>query len=338
MNQVGGQWEVLGFDTRRIGSYLAAGWRDLLWGDDSPLRSRLDEVVHLQGEEGELYLQAGRETAPAEQVCAGVLLPDRLVLGKTLSVPRAVEPELAAVMAMEVQANSPFPASDTASGWKVTARGEDNLTVRLVIVSTSAVMGYLGAGYGLHEPGAREIWAPGPGGPVAVTGFGEHLRLQRYRRRLGKVGLQVLLGALLLVVISAVAAGGRYLAYQRLQEQVARVEADSRSAVEVKNALLAANQTIAAVNDIVSRYPSPHLEIARLTRLLADDVHVTQFSMRGRELKLRGRASDAAAVMELLTNEPAYAAVTAPQAIVSVPGGQEQFYLNITLAEEAAAP
>ncbi len=337
MTQASKQWEILGFDTRRIGSTFVAAWRDFLWGDDSPLRTRLDEVVHLQGEDGDCYLQSGTETtAPAADACEGLLLPESLVLGKTLSVPLAAETELHAVMAMEIAANSPFPADDTAAGWKLVGRSESSLTVQMSIVSLSAVMAYLGARYGIHDRRAREVWASSASGPVALAGFGEHRRTRHYRQRLIRVAGLVLLSALLVLLISALAAGGSYLQYQRLEEQVAVAERDSRAATEIKAELQAANQTINAVNDIVSRYPSPHLEVARLTRLLGDDVHVTQFSMRGRELKLRGRAADAASVMELLTDEPAYASVTAPQAIVTVPGGLEQFYLNIGMAEPGA--
>ena len=47
---------------------------------------------------------------------------------------------------------------------------------------------------------------------------------------------------------------------------------------------------------------------------------------------LRGRAMDAASIMQKLTDEPAYGEVTAPQAIVKVGNtGLEQFSLNINL-------
>ena len=39
------QWTLFGYDTRQVGQHWLAAWRDLLWGDDSPLRQRLDEVV-----------------------------------------------------------------------------------------------------------------------------------------------------------------------------------------------------------------------------------------------------------------------------------------------------
>jgi hypothetical protein len=56
--------------------------------------------------------------------------------------------------------------------------------------------------------------------------------------------------------------------------------------------------------------------------------------MAGPDIRLRGRAGDAALVMQQLTDEPAYLEVQAPQAFTRVSDGQEQFSLNIRVAEE----
>ncbi len=83
---------------------------------------------------------------------------------------------------------------------------------------------------------------------------------------------------------------------------------------------------------MLQNFPSPHLEIARLTALLEDDVSINQFQMSGRQIRLRGRAVDAASVMQKLTDEADYGEVSAPQAIVKVGNtGLEQFSLNINL-------
>jgi hypothetical protein len=109
---------------------------------------------------------------------------------------------------------------------------------------------------------------------------------------------------------------------------------DAAQASRMRTSLALANETIDAANRIVGLYPNPHYEIARLTQLLDDDAHIVQFAMSGREIRLRGRAADAASVMQKLTDEPAYAEVTAPQAIVKVGNtGLEQFSLNINLNE-----
>ena len=110
--------------------------------------------------------------------------------------------------------------------------------------------------------------------------------------------------------------------------------AAAAEASQLKSVLAVANETIGAANAVVALYPNPHAEIARLTRLLGDGASISSFSMTGPVIKLRGRAGDAALVMEELTNEPCYLEVKAPQPIRRLPDGQEQFYLDIRVCEE----
>ena len=332
MTQADKQWEILGYDTRLLGKTFLAGWRDFLWGEESPLKIHLDEAVRLEGAQGQTVVQSGREIASAEASCEGVLLPDSLVLAKTLELPLAAEVDLPSLMAMEVVANSPFPRDDTSDGWRVAGRTETQLRVQMVIVSTSSVMEYIGKEYDIHDPREREIWAACNGDLLPLTGFGEHRRMARYRGRLQRVGAMVAAAAGLLLLISGVAAAGKYLELGTLQENAQWVQKNSREASRMREELASANETILAVNRIVNDYPNPHLELERLTRLLGDEAYLAQWTMRGRNIKLRGRSMDAAAVMQVLTEQEAFAEVTAPQAMVRIPDGQEQFYLNITLA------
>ena len=92
-----------------------------------------------------------------------------------------------------------------------------------------------------------------------------------------------------------------------------------------------ANETIRAVNAITREYPGPHLALAQLTQLLGDDVSLQYFTMAGREIEIRGGATNAAAVIQQLTEEPSYASVVAPQATTRQ-GDLERFFLNISLA------
>ena len=106
--------------------------------------------------------------------------------------------------------------------------------------------------------------------------------------------------------------------------------------MELRNDLAAANQTINAATDDFAEHRNPHVELARLTRSLDDSAFLTHFSMRRDEVRVRGRATDAAEVMQKLAEHPAYASVSAPQAIAVVGRSQvEQFYLDLTLQPRA---
>lgn len=333
----GQNWQLFGYDVRQLGGHWLAAWRDLLWADDSPLRSRLDDVVRLRSEQGEVLYQAGEISPPAPCDCEAILLPEELVLERRLQLPVNAEAYLDSALALEAGANSPFSPEDTGYGWRLTRRGESRLEVTLVIVSLSTVMTYLGRQYDQHDPHAQEVWAPLPEGPVLVRGFGEIRRERKYRRRLLSCGLGVLACAVLVLLIAGTGALAKRIELSQVQEIAAATDREAAVASRLRSSLALANETVTALNTVLAEHPSAHRELARLTALLDDDVAIIQFAMNGNEIRLRGRAVDAASVMQILTDEPAYREVLSPQAIVKVGNtGLEQFSLNITLADGAS--
>ena len=59
--------------------------------------------------------------------------------------------------------------------------------------------------------------------------------------------------------------------------------------------------------------------------------------MNGLEIDIRGRAADASAIMELLTQQPDYRGVTAASPIRKIPGTNlEQFHLKVQLGGGAS--
>jgi hypothetical protein len=337
MLEKGQNWELFGYDVRHLGRYWTAAWRDLLWAHDSPVRGRLDEVVTVDTGNGSTCYQAGAVcSGQADSACAAILLPDELVLSKQIAVPLQAESELDSMLELEVRASSPFGAGDTRWGWAVAKRDESGIRVSLAIVSASATMAFLGRQHDVHDSRVREVWAEVAGVMVVVQGFGEGLREQRYRRRLLQcAGLLAVIAALLLAMAGA-AALFKSAELQGLERISAATAREAAEASRLKTLLAVANETIGAANEVVALYPNPHAEIARLTKLLGDETSINSFSMAGPEIRLRGRAADAALVMQQLTDEPAYSQVVAPQAISRVAEGQEQFYLNIRVAEKVA--
>jgi general secretion pathway protein L len=336
MLEKGQNWELFGYDVRHLGRFWAAAWRDLLWSHDSPVRVRLDEVVTLYSGNGSSCYQAGVACAGSpDSACQGVLLPDELVLCKQIRVPLQAEGDLASVLELEVRASSPFSAADTRWGWSVVSRDDSGLTVALALVSASAVMAFLAREYDRHDGLAQEVWAEAGGAMVVIQGFGEGRREQRYRRRLLHCSGLLLTIALLVLAMAGVSALFKGMELQKLERMAAETTAAAAEATRYKTLLASANDTIVAANNVVALYPNPHAELARLTRLLGDESSISSFSMDGPDIRLRGRAADAAGVMAQLTEVPGYCDVMAPQAITRVAEGQEQFYLNARVCQGA---
>ncbi|MEP4146611.1 MAG: PilN domain-containing protein [Halioglobus sp.] len=332
MFETGQNWELFGYDMRDLGRHFSAAWRDFLWSYDSPLRSHLDEAVVLRSLENQRVYQAGFPSEHPDATCCAVLLSDDLALSRELRLPLSVESEMDAVLALEVTANSPFSPDDTGYGWIVTGRDEQNIHLALVIVSLSAAMTYISQHYGSHDAHAQEVWVEVDGQMVVVSGFGENQREVLYRRRLIKVGITVAVGALLLLLAAGLGAGLKKLEFERLTKLSAVAEQEAAEASQMRSAIGAANEAIQAVNTITSVYPSAHLQLAKLTELLGDDAFVERLAISGLEVDLRGRAEDAAEIMELLTKQPEYSGVTAASPIRKIPGTNvEQYHLKIQL-------
>lgn len=333
----GQQWQLFGYDVRQLGRHWIAAWRNFLWSADSPVRHRLDEVVSLHHDSGTTLYHSGVQIVDTPFECQAVLLPDDMVLARSLRLPAAVEGDLEAALALELGANSPFSPDDTASGWEIVSRDSTHLHLRMVVVSKSAVMTWMGGQYDLHEPGAREVWADVDGTKVVVRGFGEGRREARYKKRLLRSMLMIVGSASIVLVMTALAVATKRAELAQAESLAAEAGRDAATAVHMRSRIVLAAESVSAVGQLMASYPNPHYEIARLTHLLGDSAHVVQFSMKGREIRLRGRAEDAAAVMQLLTNEADYTEVTAPQAIIKVANsGLEQFALNVTLASGKA--
>ena len=78
------------------------------------------------------------------------------------------------------------------------------------------------------------------------------------------------------------------------------------------------------------------LSTVQLTSLLDDDAFLQEFKINGNKIRLRGRAKDAAQLMQRLTDEKNYANVSAPQAITRLGNsGMEQFFLDLEIYDEA---
>ena len=327
-------WEIFGYDTRQIGRHWVAAWRDLVWADNSPIRAHLDDVVQLRSGNDTFLYQSGEVCAQAPFECEAILLPDELMLSRRLRLPIAAEGHLDAALAMEVAANSPFASEDTAHGWKLVSRDQSHLSVIVSIVSISTVMTYLGKQYDIHDPFAQEVWVEVDGGMMQINGFGEARRASKYRKRLVRCGLGLGLCLLLILLTVGAATAAKRVELLQLEEISMQMKAAASEASRMRLSLAVANETVTAVNEVVASYPNPHVELARLTNLLDDEVSLTRFSIQGREIRIQGRAVNAASVMQLLTDEPGYSQVSAPQAITKVGNsGLEQFSLDIKLAE-----
>ena len=332
------QFMVFGYDVRDYGRLWLSAWRDFLLGDDSPVRAVFDSAVLLEFPDGEKKAFHGGQlvgsSTPTDTINeTAIALPEELVLSRTLTLPAAAETELDAALSLEIAASSPFAVDDTAAGWRIFRQADSrDINVDLVIVSRSAVMSYLGDSKGIHDPLAREIWAPVSDRWVVMKGFGESTRELGYIRRIARSGIIVAICMLLVLAVigTSTALSGRRV--QKLEVIQSAVRNESGTAMQLRDRLAEINGVVAELSALNERLPSPQLEIARLTELLPDSAYVTQYTQTGRSIRIRGLSTDGASLQQALTEVPAYTSVKATQAISRVGNsGLEQFFLDLEL-------
>ena len=332
----GSPWSVFGYDLRQLSRQWVSAWRDFLFSVSSPIRARLDEPVLLHTPGGQRLYQGGGATEASGEAprCHAIEVPESLFLARTVSIPAVAEAELASVLGMEIAANSPFTAEDTLSGWREISRTADTLHIAFAVAARSTLAQWLATQPGVDAGDAPELWAAHGGEWIVLRGFGEALREGLYRARLVRMGGLLAATLAALYIIAGLYVAQQRIALDRLEAKQRTVAAQTVDVSRQRQTLLAANAAIAAANAVVGAFPNPHVELARLTELLGDDAYLAHFSARGRTLQVRGRAVDAAQVMQSLAEQPAFASVTAPQAITAVSNtGVEQFYLDIQLSE-----
>ncbi len=333
-------WSLFGYDLRRGLYIFQAGWRDFLWGPNSPVMPLIDETLTVYGEHAEpVYYQAGRPVSKPDNTTelksSAVMLPDELVLSRKITVPKAAEANLASVVAMEVKANSPFPEDDTCYGWTVLSTTDQELAVQLVISSSSTVMEFIASLLDCHDVHAHEAWAKIGNNVVVLSGFGEAARQGRNKKRmiLGALGVSYCLAVVL--VCFALAAGMKYLELQQVNEMYQNTNQRAENAVKLRSQLSEGKRQLVVANTMIAQSPDLYAELVRMSRLIDDETWLTGLDIQGTKIRIDGQSLDAAAVMQKLVDEPAYGEVTAPSAIrKDKRSGTERFVLDVRLASK----
>jgi Tfp pilus assembly protein PilN len=332
------QWMILGYDPRQFFAQFKDAWSVVLFDRASPLRLQLDEPVCLRTGEGSLLVRGDDVVdAPVESArFDAVLAPEDIVLTQTLRLPRTVEASMESVVEFELSARNPFPADDAVTGWRETQRSADQIEIALAIASRASLMSWASSQeLNLND---RELWARVGDRYVALRVAEHTAHADAYRATLKRVALKALAVVLLLPLCTLLYLVYRHNEADALRQRLAEVEAEAQRAMALRAELTTANETIREAALVFEAHRNPHSELARLTRSLEDSAFLTHFSMRGDEVRVRGQSSDAARVMQTLAEHPAYASVSAPQAITAVGRTDlEQFYLDMQLRSRTDA-
>lgn len=290
-----------------------------------------------------VFHRRGDGAPGARAAFEAVELPEEVVLRRQLALPALGQEELARAIEMDAQASSPFPQSELVWGHgPVRPDGRSGqVRVELALASQRSVEQCL-AGTGRTPDGPLpEVWvrsADGPAFAFAFEGYGQERRRRAERRGWRVLALLALLALGLLV---AIAITPTLQLRQRALQAVAasdRMVEQTRSQVAKREALLAANEQLRNLGEVIGQRPSPLRTLHTLTQVLGDETVLQRLQIEGRTVLIAGHTPDTAAMMQKLSAQPGFKGVRAPSAATRPAGAtKESFQVEFILDDEAAA-
>ena len=246
-------WMLFGIDTLKLARIWKSSWMELLWGEDSPLRNRLDDKIRLISEERIEIYQSGKLANEGDADIGAVALPDSLFLERKLILPMMSSADLQAILVNEVVASSPFAPEDTSWGWSRELSEKEQLIVRLVLASNSNINEFLQAKHSDLDLTRTEVWARADRNWVVFQGFGERFRLSRYTQRL--IRISILIVSILFAVLLSIGldAAVKKIRLDQLHDEEELIREQASRAMVFRKRLGQANQTVHAVNDLIKQ-------------------------------------------------------------------------------------
>ena len=248
------RWNLFGYDLSQAGSFVRAGWRELIRGREAGIRRRLEAPVVLQRIDGSRAYYIAETVVDADELpkldpYSALQLPPDNVLLKKLTLPASLELELEGAMALEAQSSSPFPRDNTSYGWTLLGRNGGMLQVLLAIVARDDIDAFLGQhGIGISDNELPEIWVlDDQGNPVVMQGFGEARRQKAYPRQVAAFGARLGLLLLCLILIATAPAVVRDMQAERMDQYLQEVQNEASEAQALREQLVSGNDKIRAL-------------------------------------------------------------------------------------------
>lgn len=342
------QTRFLGLDLGSLWRDLLAAWRGMLnW----PVVSWLwpNSAVRLWLPTGEKVFVNDLGAAPSKGKGKGlrvarfdaVLLPESLLLRRTLTLPQLQANDLLDALAIELQNLSPFDPSDLV--WTHEAAPQDNNTLKVPVSLTSRKL------IARHMTEIRpetqtlppEVWICKTEGAgfLILAGFGE---ARRIRYGVAWRWVSALLALLVMALIVAAAATPSlqlYLRTQQAHQAMLTLFYKVAPVVKHRESLARTTSMTNALAELIGKPMVPLQVMKLLTDLLPDDTYLWTLQMQGAKVSLTGQTANAAVLMKQMDATPGISNVTASTP-ASKPAGatREQFAIEFTLNPALIVP
>lgn len=336
-----------GFDLGFLWRDLLTAWRGMLdWPIFSWAWPKLAVCLYLPT--GASAFCRGLNTSPLHDEqrakaarLQAVLLPEDLLLRRTLELPQLQPTELQAALTLEAQALSPFAPSDIIWAHEIAPSDSAVLRVQLVLTSRKLIEQHIETFHPQLKALTPEVWAPRVNGSgfVMLPGFGE---ARRQRQSTGWRWASASLGVLVLTLIGAMAITPSvqlYLRAMQAKQAMAALQKKAGPVMAQRESLVHATDQLANLGELRGK-PVPPLQILKLiTEALPDDTSLLTLQIEGFKVNISGQTANASALMKQLGSTPGLRDVKAPTPAIKPLGApRESFTIEFTFDPAQVRP
>ena len=338
------QSSFLGLDLGSLGRDLQVAWRGLL---DSPMVSWLwpKSDIRLWLPDGGMALSRGlnstvvhdKRRAKAARFEA-IVLPEALLLRRTLSLPQLQAAEVRAALALEIQSLSPFSLNEVVWAHHTIQQSGGGVQAQVIISSRKLIAQQVDVAHPQLAPQNAEVWAAlgdglnGEPGFVALPGFGDARRQQQNTAWSWASGLLVLSALALVAAIVLTPTVRLYLMSVQASEALAVIAKKASPVIEQRESMLRVTEQVASLNKLVDQPVPPLQTLTLITQALPDDTSLLSLQIQGHKITMTGQTANAAALMKQLGSTAGLRDVKAPMPATKPLGAsREQFTIECML-------
>lgn len=334
------QARFFGLDLGSLWRDLLTAWRGMMeWPVLSWLWPRLS--VRLWLPSGGQALSRGLHTPPIEDNQGAqsarfeaVLLPENLLLRRTLNLPRLQSQELTAALTLEIQTLNPFAPNDVVWAHETAPQGSGALRVDIVLASRNLIAQHMAAVHPQLTSQAPEVWVTRANGPgfVMLPGFGE---ARRQRQSVAWLWASALLASLALALMAAMAVTPSvqlYLRARQANQAMAALQQKAGPVLAQRESLVRATDQLTRLAELVGKPIAPLQTLKLITQALPDDTSLLSLQIQGLKVNISGQTANASTLMKQLGGTPGLRDVKAPTPATKPLGApRESFTIEFTL-------
>lgn len=348
--------KFLGLDLGSLGRDLSVAWRGMLnWPVVAWLWPKSD--IRLWLPDGGMALSRGVDTPmirvrstgrtrAAARVKAArfdaVVLPESLLLRRTLMLPPLQAAEVQAALALEIQSLSPFASDDVVWSHQSVLQPGGAVEAEVIISSRKLIAQHIAETHPQGISQNAEAWAflkDGSQGSAsnfaALPGFGDAGRQRQSATWRWVSGFLVVLALVLVAAIAVTPTVRLYLKSVQASQALALVSKKASPVIEQRESLLRITEQVASLNKLVDKPVPPLQTLTLITQALPDDTSLLSLQVQGLKVSMSGQTSNAASLMKQLGATAGLRDVKAPVPATKPLGApREQFTIEFMLDPE----